>query len=489
MRRKLLLLAFLSLASFALPHTQGLLAQGMPIDSLMPRLFGQFPNKAQLLELRNDIPNYDNQRVWGLAIGDFSNDALPDLAISLYDIKGGKNQVTVYFFQNIIGEHFQKMLERIVPYVASPIEVGLVTEGSVVTIVQKSADQHWFQQGYSLEDGDVVLVDHFETEKEDIAGTKPRSIGHEVYRNYESLLTRETYFTGKTDEPIFNSKYYTFPSYRRLKNVYPGYGYGMIDTTQSFITEGLGFRSNSADLAIGQAVTSYDDDYIYFSISVRDDNIVTNMPKDEANDRVSLWFDTHMKGDRHILSKQGGFPTFRTLIDSTIYNVTFILPSAPGKVTRMLYSSGAPLSPSQEEAMKSLKAMYTPDSTDASQTGYTLRVRIPFAFLGFETNPVHTYERTGADPFVNETDTTVAPKTAALSNLEELPSIGFTAVVYDIDDASRPEEVTVQATSNFKPGDPSTMGTLILEPSTKFYGEVSPTYEATVKQGLTGAGF
>jgi hypothetical protein len=465
-------------------------AQGMPIDSLAPRLSLEFRDKM-LRELRDLIPDYDDQRVWGLAVGDFSNDSLPDLGISLYNLKGPQHQVTVYMFQNLGGRHFQKMLTRPVAYIESPIEVGLLAENSVLTIIQKTGDQHWYQEGFSIESGDVVLVDHFETERQTIPGTKPRYVSHETYRNYESLLGRETYFTGATGQPMFSAKYYTFPAYRRLKNVYPGYGFGMTDTSASFFTEGLGLRKNSADLSIRDAVTSFDDDYLYFSISVNDDNIIGNSPKDEANDRVSLWFDTDPRIDRRVKTRTGGFPTFRDTPDSNLYNVTFILPQTPGKISRVLYSSQSDLNSTQQDAMKSLKAVVSYDSSEGKQIGYTVRARIPFTFLGYETNPVNTYERGGPAGLSQSFDTITTPQLGGLDrkDLEDAPSMGFTALVYDVDDPSHPEEVKVQATSAFKMNDPSSFGTLLLEPTSKFYGEVTPTYEMALKEGLARAGF
>src|SRR5687768_16133198 len=74
-------------------------AQGQSLDSLESRLAESF-TLQQVSQLKTMIPNYPNQRVWGLAIGDFSNDRHPDLALSLYDLSLGKNQVRVYLLQN-----------------------------------------------------------------------------------------------------------------------------------------------------------------------------------------------------------------------------------------------------------------------------------------------------------------------------------------------------------------------------------------------------
>ena len=71
----------------------------------------------------------------------------------------------------------------------------------------------------------------------------------------------------------------------------------------------------------------------------------------------------------------------------------------------------------------------------------------------------------------------------------ECPFIGFTAVVHDIDNPSHPEEVTMQATSNFRQNDPTSFGELRLIPSGKFYGAVKPTYMKEFTQELLRAGY
>jgi hypothetical protein len=108
-----------------------------------------------------------------------------------------------------------------------------------------------------------------------------------------------------------------------------------------------------------------------------------------------------------------------------------------------------------------------------------MKLRIPWGFLGFESNPVSLYE-------------TRAPQVAALpesTEKEESPIFGFTALVHDVDDPNRPAEVTIQATSAFRTGDPSSFGALDLKPSTQFYGRVYSTYIPTLKEGLLEAGF
>ena len=96
----------------------------------------------------------------------------------------------------------------------------------MVTIIQKSDQDHWKQEGFTVYSGDVILVDDYETQKEEIpaVNSKAKAMGHSCYRNYETLFTTESYFTSKAELTMMDAKYYTFPSYRRLRSVDPWYG-------------------------------------------------------------------------------------------------------------------------------------------------------------------------------------------------------------------------------------------------------------------------
>lgn len=463
----------------------------MPIDSLTDRFALTF-SKEMLVSLHEQIPiRYDEQRVWGLAIGDFSNDTLPDLALSVYDIDSPTREVTVYLLVNESNKSFRNVFRKKYSYVETPIEVGLTTEGSVVTVIQKSDDTQWKQEGYSVYAGDVILIDDYETQNEEIPAVSPKSkaIGHSRYRDYETLFTKESYFATKDGEIMIDAKYYSFPAYSRLRSVYPGYGHDMSDTTKQFIIQGADYRRDSKDLSIHRALAAYDDDYIYFSITVTDDQVWGGNEKPEANDRVSLWFDTWQGSNRFLLkAKKGMVPTFRTETDSNIYNITFTVPDVGGRSAKLTLSSAITLSDPQQEAVKSIRSVFTRDTTNGIVTGYTLKVRIPFIFLGFESNPVTAFENRSSEMMFDNDEQKNGNKKDRKEDLE-FPFMGFTAVVNDIDNPSHPEELTMQSTSNFRPNDPTSYGELRLVPSGKFYGAVKPTYMKKFIEELLRAGY
>jgi len=89
--------------------------------------------------------------------------------------------------------------------------------------------------------------------------------------------------------------------------------------------------------------------------------------KDDANDRISLWFDTKYTGDRNnrdrrILSNEGGSPEFREQLDSMIHNISFTLPKLPGPVSQATPWMIHPMTNQEEEARKSIRAQMTYDT-------------------------------------------------------------------------------------------------------------------------------
>ncbi len=461
--------------------------QGMTIDSLKERLSTTF--SPQLFNsLRDAITiRYDDQRVWGLATGDFSSDGKLDLAISLFDLAVPANrEVTVYLLVNE-GNRFVRMFSKKYPYIATPIEVGLAVDGYVATIVNKSSDQHWSQEGFTIYAGDVIQIEKLNTQAADFAnGTKQKAIGHEYYQSYESLYTTEKYFDFKNSQQILASKFYTFPAYSRMRNIYPGYGRDMYDTTSKFIIKGAIHRASHDDVSIDQGLAAYDDEFMYISLTVRDDQVWGGNQKMEANDRVSLWFDAWTGSNRYVVrSTRGAVPNYRTKTDSSIHNITFALPDVMSKNPRITASSAAVLTDEQQEASKQIRGLVSYDTSGGKVIGYTLKARIPFMFFGFETNPIGAYEERATEGMFDESK----QQAIVTTTKDDFPRMGFTAIVQDVDNPAHPDELTQQATSDFRADDPTSFGELVLIPAGKFYGSVQPTYLKTLTEELLRAGY
>src|SRR5262249_25593704 len=161
---------------------------------------------------------------------------------------------------------------------------------------------------------------------------------------YENLRTKESYFSGTSDNPLLAESFFTLPSYSRFREIYPGYGHLMFDSSTDYIISGSGFRRDANDLSIRSLQAAYNDDYLYLSIRVRDDYVVGGQAALASNDRVSFWFDSKYTGDRlhrdrRVLSMEGGFPMFRTALDSLVTDITFSVPAHPGPVNQISYST------------------------------------------------------------------------------------------------------------------------------------------------------
>ena len=482
--KRLFLLVFLVFGSKSF-------GQGMPIDSLKERLVGAF-NEELFASLRDALPiRFEAQRVWGLATGDFSSDGKPDLAISLYDVSVGGRVVTVHLLQNEDGKQFKEMFSKKYSYQETPIEVGLVSEGYMLYVVQKPDESNWIQEGYTIYAGDVITLDEFETRKVELGagGSKTKPFGYELYRSYESLLTTEKYFDMKNSNQILSAKYYSFPAYSRLRSVYPGYGKDMFDTSAKFVVKGGIHRRDDKDLSIEKALAAYDDEYIYYSITVNDDQVWGGNDKMESNDRVALWFDM-FNGDNRYITKatKNAVPTFRTNADSTIFNVIFSMPDIMSRTPKLTVSTVANLTDAQQEAGKLIRGLVERDTANKMVSGYTLKVRIPFAFLGLEANPIGAYESRAAENVFDEKDGK-KKKLRSIRDFSSYPRFGFTAVAIDVDDPNAPDEITMQATSDFRPNDPSSYGELLLIPTGDFYGSVAPTYLKELTEQIQQAGY
>jgi hypothetical protein len=485
MRKTLFILVALLLPSLVL-------AQGMPIDSLSDRLAQAFSKQA-IASLHDLLPkNYDDQRVWGLAIGDFTNDTTADLAISLFDVSSAKREVMIYLLVNE-GNKFTSVLQKKYTYFETPIEVGFSIDGSVVSILQKFDDLHWRQEGYSYSSGDLMMIDELETQKEDIpalTGKNNKAMAHSLYRNYETLATRESYYATKDNQTMLRSNFYTLPAYNRLRYVYPGYGRDMSDTSVANIYKGTIFRRDWKDCSIRRALVAYDDEYLYVSVSVNDDQVWGGNETPEKNDRVTLWFDAFTTDNRYFTKeKKGTIPQFRTQTDSTIYNITFSLPAITSQTPKVIASSVVALSDLQREAINNIRATVIRDTSNGVVSGYTLKARIPFVYLGFEANPINAYETRAAELQFDDQKSKKKNKGGDWLDTKDYPVIGATIVVNDLDDPNHPDEITNQATSIFNPDDPSSFGELVLIPTGAFYGEVHPTYTKELTQDLLKAGF
>ena len=144
---------------------------------------------------------------------------------------------------------------------------------------------------------------------------------------------------------------------------------------------------------------AYNEDYLYLSIRVRDDYVIGSEPKLEQNDHVTFVFDSKYTGDRQNRDRRlipsrtaGSAVTFRTDADSLVRSVTFAVPPRPGRVLIIRHRTPQVSNAAEQEVRSRIQGEMRFDTTNGVVSGYRLSVRIPFAYLGFETNPARSYE-------------------------------------------------------------------------------------------------
>jgi hypothetical protein len=394
-------------------------------EEFKKKLEGVF-SEDQFASLRSFLPQ--DFEIWGYDVGDFSGDDEFDVAISVKpnDLKG--KRVQVFFFVND-GPGFIEASTLQVGYFEIPIEVGFTVEHDVCFMTSKEQDHHWFITGYTFHNGSFVLVDRFEVGRRSIGGGGTE-IGYEVYNNYETLASRESFFNVSNGKLFLGAQYYTFPVYRVGRRPLPDFVTSLQDTSGKYFVGGKDNWRGPRDLGFSAGVV-YDDSALYCHFRVIDDSLVVGTRDVADDDCVSLWFD--LKASR-MNASSGTAPNFRLQPDSSVMSISI----SPGdfrarrpRVALLLHKEPSEL---QQHGINSISVTST-----KRVDGYELMARIPFS----------------------------------LFDLVKPPSVlGFTAEVNDVDGSNGDLRRTRIATSDLRDWDPSTFGVLRFIPEHASYGEV-----------------
>ena len=147
----------------------------------------------------------------------------------------------------------------------------------------------------------------------------------------------------------------------------------------------------------------------------------------------------------------------RSASDSGLYTFTVRLGDFGDNLPRVAIKTTDELDPAQVKARKQLRVV-----TAQRPDGYVVKLRIPFALLGYQKAPI---DEQGVVEF------------------------GCAIAVVDYDNEFRPEERSVIATSNVESLDPSTYGALRFVPDGTWYGESVNIYGDAVVNTLRELGF
>lgn len=409
-------------------------------------------DKELIMDISAQLPQGSEYRIWSWDVGDFSGDGFNDVAFAV-KVAGEKRKVmNVYLVTDIEGflttvAQFQYM------YVDLPLEVGVVIKENACYTTRKIEEFNWMVRGYRYDMGSVVLLDEFSTAKVD-------KFTRETYKNYQSLQTSERFINTQTNETAFSTKYLTIPSYPRGRQMFRGYSAEAVSKSVDFVTAGAFYWGGESDCSFTLR-SVYDEDYLYMTITVKDDELITGRCDTCTADYVDIWFDTNQPGrdgERFVAkTKRSQKMSIRSAADSGIYCITVKLGDFLEHKPYIKVKTTDELEPTQTSSVSQVKVVAAP-----RKQGYMVKLRIPFLLLGYEHAPVDE---------------------------KELTQLGCTIAVHDSDNEFRPEEEALICTSPFASLNPATYGTMLFVPQEHWYGETTNLYTDALLKYLSEMGF
>lgn len=420
--------------------------------------FDEFTRRADpyfaedlLSDVRLAMPQGSNYKIWGWDVGDFSGDGYYDLALSVHILGTRKKECVVYMFIDVEG-YLVPVSRMPFQYVELPLEVGVVIKDVACYVTQKRKSEDWSIRGYRFTEGAVVLVDEFVSDKIE-------SFQHESFRSFQTLRTSERLANRKNEE-VFTTEFLTIPCYSRSRQVYAGYVAEVQVSTTTHVPDGAYWWTGESDASFSARMV-YDDDFLYARIYVRDSNVVTGWCDTCIADHVELMLDVAPPAEgsrsRYISRIEREEVVVRSASDSGLYTFTVRLGDFGDNLPRVAIKTTDELDPAQVKARKQLRVVTAP-----RRDGYVVKLRIPFALLGYQKAPI---DEQGVVEF------------------------GCAIAAVDYDNEFRPDERSVIATSNVESLDPSTYGALRFVPDGTWYGESVNIYGDAVINTLRELGF
>jgi hypothetical protein len=428
----------------------GLGQSGMKFAELAQRLDPYF-DKDMILDIKTQLPQGTDYAIWGWDVGDFSGDGYHDVAVSLKLASDKSKTVMVYLFVDIDG-YLTRVGTIPFKYFEMPLEIGVVIKNDACYATRKRKEFDWLIRGYTFIDGALIMLDEYTT-------NRVGNFTHESYHNYQNLTNTEKYLQTNSGKVELTTKYLTIPSYQRGRELFKGYSSKAVSCDVDFVPKGA-YYWHGEDDACFSVRSAYDEQFLYMTIDVTDDNVVTQRCDSCPCDYIDVWFDVippyQEKGDRFINQKDKKI-TFRTSSEIGIYCFSFYPGNFLDKKAFMKISTTDDLESYQKLATKNIKVV-----SSLRKNGFVLKYKIPFTMLGFEEFPMAEGKST---------------------------EFGCTVVYHDIDNEYRPEEESQIATSAFSSLNPSTYGSLILIPPEEWYGDTINIYKDDIVKALSEFGY
>lgn len=418
---------------------------GLTFEQLQEKLQPYFADEL-IEDVKEQLPKGVQYRIWGWDVGDFSGDGVPDLGLSIRLANDKGKNVQVYLFTDIDG-YLTRVGRFPYTFIELPLEVGVFIKENGCFVLQKYQDFEWSITGYRLDNGSVVILDQFKTER-------IKNMTHESYKNYQTLTAYEKYKDSKTNDDLFFADFITVPSYPRGNYVYKGFSADASSAAVKFITKGAYYWGGKEDLSFSVR-SVHNEQYLYFLVRVTDDHVVATGKDSVLQDRVEIWLDMSSLNNRFI-RKKGKVESFRTRAESNIFAFTIHPGNFAEKKPSVTTSAVDNLTDAQKQAVGMVKVAST-----LFDKGYLVKIRVPFQLLGFTGAPIEEGKPT---------------------------EYGCSVLVHDIDNEFRPEEETLLATSKFDSANPASYGSLLLIPVGVVYGEARNIYVESVTERLKEIG-
>ncbi|MFP4369017.1 MAG: hypothetical protein ACLFR2_05505 [Candidatus Kapaibacterium sp.] len=443
-------LKYIIIVLFVVGSGDALAQSGMKFGEMARKLDPYF-DKALILDVKNQLPQGTDYSIWGWDVGDFSGDGYYDVAMTVKFATDKKRIVHVYMFVDIEG-YLVNVGTFTYEFIDLPLEIGIIIKNNACLVTKKNKENDWEINGHTFDNGSLVRLDDYRTKQ-------ILNLTHERYVNYLELHNTEKYILTRNGMLEFSADYMVIPSYNRGRKVYKGYNDVAEVSTIEYVHHGA-YDWEGFDDCSFKVSSAYDDEYLYMTVEVNDDKIITQKCDTCIADYVDVWLDVFSSPD----SLSDRFSTkikdriiFRSVTDSGLYRFSVYPGDFLEQKPYMKISTTDEMQPYQSAAAKDMKVV-----TDYTNQGYILKFRIPFIILGFQGNPMK-------EKYITE--------------------LGCTVVVNDYDNEFRPEEKTEIASSKFSSMNPSTYGSLMLIPPGKWYGKSSNIYEEEILRYLSEYGF
>lgn len=435
---------------FLLSMNMGLSQNGITFSEFSAKLENYF-DKEMIGDIKKQIPQNIKFTVWGWDVGDFSGDRNPDLAFSLKVLQEKRKIAYVYLFVDIDG-FLELVYQQPFEFFELPLEIGVSIRNNICSITQKKKNDFWKIVGFTFDNGIISLVNDYTSEK-----IEDYYLERQI--DYRRTEQRFKLVPLGGSSKTFETDFLFVPSYPRGIEITKGYPLFVYAGKTDYVVKGSYYWKGERDASM-EIRSSYDSEYLYFIFDIVDDVFIPKLCDKCISDGITLWFDfTPFKDSfERVLRRSGRKILPRENTSENLFQIEIV----PGNFIDILpfvksVLADETLDEIQKQSIAKIKIV-----TNPTDSGFVLKLRLPFSLFGYETCPVEDSE-----PI----------------------HIGFTAIYKDIDNEFRPEEETWLTTSVFEPNVPSSFGELILIPDAKNFCFTRNIYLESILKSLEDFGF